>query len=593
MVGTSATDKLNPTNISWNGSALSLPAFLQKIRAPVLSHDPAFMTLIEKGIMINKSGTTVHSVLQALAHKSGLRTKGTWDKPIARDAPLPVTLPAWLLTNSYLTQEQKDAVIASNSGTTAIPIYAYPTSVALSTSDERRFTEQPEQLDQLDNSLFRTISVFINDATANALEKTCQGSGIALLTHLHDKADKSGDAVGAAAELQLSKMREGGIHDLQVESLNEFVESYTMWNAAQPASKVRAATLVHQDYISVFRKWGATVFNEYEIKRLDYARQNSCAHPSTDLDIELECVRLFLDERSTTEATARLQSGKALLGAAAAAPFDPNKNIRDRPAYDKSTDKRPPWHAALTNCRHCDGKHYNNSCHLLRENGGPGVPFKSETEQAARREKRTDYATRRKAKAAVAKKAKTDAAAAAAAPVAAPAPATGAGFVAGGTHDIETIVVPPGTAHTEPADSLIATLFGDGAQSLSLVDAGGSALWVANSLASGLEELAAAPQAPGEPMRGTIGRGGAAVMKGILKTSTTPSPPNPLQPAIDLATQIEQLEPHLAPGAPRERATDSSMRLYVDAWHTSHRLSSRHVGMQLLCVGGCPALQQK
>ena len=84
-------------------------------------------------------------------------------------------------------------------------------------------------------------------------------------------------------------MLEGGIHDLQVESLNEFVESYAMWNAAQPASKVRAPTLVHQDYISVFRKWGATVFNEYEIKRLDYARQNSCAHPSTDLDIELDC----------------------------------------------------------------------------------------------------------------------------------------------------------------------------------------------------------------------------------------------------------------------------------------------------------------
>ena len=82
MVGTSATDKHNPTNISWNGSALSLPAFLQKIRAPVLSHDPAFMTLIEKGIMINKSGITVHSVLQALAHKSGLRMKGTWDKPL-------------------------------------------------------------------------------------------------------------------------------------------------------------------------------------------------------------------------------------------------------------------------------------------------------------------------------------------------------------------------------------------------------------------------------------------------------------------------------------------------------------------------------
>ena len=172
MVGTSATDKLNPTNISWNGSALSLPALLQKIRAPVLSHDPAFVTLIEKGIMINKSGTTVHSVLQALAHKSGLRTKGTWDKPLARDAPLPATLPAWLLSNSYLTQEQTDAIIASNSGTTAIPVYTYPTSVALTTADERRFTEQPEQLDQLDSSLFRTIAVFINDATANALERS-------------------------------------------------------------------------------------------------------------------------------------------------------------------------------------------------------------------------------------------------------------------------------------------------------------------------------------------------------------------------------------------------------------------------------------
>ena len=140
--------------------------------------------------------------------------------------------------------------------------------------------------------------------------------------------------------------------------------------------------------------------------------------------------------------------------------------------------------------------------------------------------------------------------------------------MAGGTLDIETIVAPPGTAHTEPADSLIATLFGGGEQSLSLVDSTGSAMWVANSLAPGLEELTlATPHAPGDPMRGTIGRGGAAVMKGTLKTSTTPSPlgvPNPLQPAIDLATQIEQLEPHLAPGAPRERAADSSMRLYVD-----------------------------
>ena len=524
MVGTSVSDKLNPTNIKWNGSALSLPAFLRQIRAPVLSHDPAFTTLIEKGIVISKSGTIVYSVLQALAHKSGLRTKGTWDKPLARDAQHPDGLPTWLLTNAYLTQDEKDAVIASNKGTTAIPLYVYPTSVALSTADERRFTEQPEQLDQLDASLFRTISIFINDATANALEQTCHGSGIALLTHLHKKADKSGDAVGAAAELQLSKMREGGIHDMQVESLNEFVESYSMWNAAQPSSKVRAPTLVHQDYISVFKKWGATVFNEYEIKRLDFARQNSCDHPSTDLDLELDCVRLFLDERSTTEATARLQSGKALFGSAAP-PFDPNKNIRDRPAYDKATDKRPPWHAALDNCRHCNGKHYNNSCHMLRENGGSGVPFRSEKEMTERREKRSGEIKKRRATAAVARKAKAAAATAAAAPTPPPAPPTGAAFVAGGTRDIETIVVPPGTAHTEPADSLIATLFGDGGQSLSLVDSGGAALWVANSLAPGLEELTlATPHAPGEPMRGTIGRGGAAVMRGTLKDSTTPSP---------------------------------------------------------------------
>ena len=112
MVGTSVSDKLNPTNIKWNGSALSLPAFLRQIRAPVLSHDPAFTTLIEKGIVISKSGTIVYSVLQALAHKSGLRTKGTWDKPLARDAQPPDGLPTWLLTNAYLTQDEKDAVIA-------------------------------------------------------------------------------------------------------------------------------------------------------------------------------------------------------------------------------------------------------------------------------------------------------------------------------------------------------------------------------------------------------------------------------------------------------------------------------------------------
>ena len=37
-----------------------------------------YITLIEKGIAISKSGTTVYSLLQALAHKSRLRTKGTW-----------------------------------------------------------------------------------------------------------------------------------------------------------------------------------------------------------------------------------------------------------------------------------------------------------------------------------------------------------------------------------------------------------------------------------------------------------------------------------------------------------------------------------
>ena len=126
---------------------------------------------------------------------------------------------------------------------------------------------------------------FINDATANALEKSCNGSRIRLLTHLHKKAYTSGDTVGAAAELQLSKMREGGIHDLQVKSLNECVESYSMWNAAQPESKVRARTLVHQDYISVFKKWGATVFNKYEIKRLGEAGISvlASAAPSTSI----------------------------------------------------------------------------------------------------------------------------------------------------------------------------------------------------------------------------------------------------------------------------------------------------------------------
>ena len=43
-----------------------------------------------------------------------------------------------------------------------------------------------------------------------------------------------------------------------------------------------------------------------------------------------------------------------------------------------------------------------------------------------------------------------------------------------------------------------------------------------------------------QPMRGTIGRGGAAVMKGILKNSTTPSSP-PVVPGTEL-------EAHLAPG---------------------------------------------
>ena len=76
--------------------------------------------------------------------------------------------------------------------------------------------------------------------------------------------------------------------------------------------------------------------------------------------------------------------------------------------------------------------------------------------------------------------------------------------MAGGARDIETSVPPPVTAHTEPADSLIAALFGGGEQSISFVDSGGSALWVSNSLAPGLVELAiAAPHAPGEPMRGS------------------------------------------------------------------------------------------
>ena len=132
--------------------------------------------------------------------------------------------------------------------------------------------------------------------------------------------------------------------------------------------------------------------------------------------------------------------------------------------------------------------------------------------------------------------------------------------MAGGTRDIETIVVPPGTAHTEPADSLIATLFGD-----SLVDSGGAALWVANSFAPGLEELA-------EPMRGTIGRGGAAVMRGTLKDPTTPSPhmngvPNPLAPAVDLAAAIEQLEPALGPRSPSR--TRRSLRACACTWTTA------------------------
>ena len=180
---------------------------------------------------------------------------------------------------------------------------------------------------------------------------------------------------------------------------------------------------------------------------------------------------------------------------------------------------------------------------------------------AERRDKRTAQVNKRKATASVAKKAaalKVAAAAAAAAPSPAPAPATGAGFVAGGARDIEMIVVPPGTAHTEPADSLIATLFGGGEQSLSLVDSGGSALWVSNSLAPGLEELTtAAPHAPGEPMRGSLGRGGGAVMKGILKTSTTPS-------CSHLSFPGPSSSLHLAPGAPRERIVHSSMPLYVD-----------------------------
>ena len=120
-------------------------------------------------------------------------------------------------------------------------------------ADVERFTERPEQLNQLDSSLFRTIAKCINAATANSLERTSNGSGTELLSVLHKKADTAGEAVGAAAELQLSKMREQGIGDMQVISLNDCIESYDMRNAAQStASKVRAPTLVHQDPTSVF-----------------------------------------------------------------------------------------------------------------------------------------------------------------------------------------------------------------------------------------------------------------------------------------------------------------------------------------------------
>ena len=205
-----------------------------------------------------------------------------------------------------------------------------------------------------------------------------------MLAHLHSKVDKSGDAVGAAAELQLSKMREGGIHDLQVESLNEFVESYFMWNAAQPAPKVRAPTLVHQDYISVFKKWGVTVFNEYEIKRLDFARRNGCAHPSTDLDLELDCVRLFLDERSTIEATARTLFSSmytAPMGACAgAAPFASPRSSVLRISPSSPLPLLPPsrlssslsvhrlaFHLPFLPVSRCQKRQNTTSAHLLWE----------------------------------------------------------------------------------------------------------------------------------------------------------------------------------------------------------------------------------
>ena len=61
--------------MDWLGARLASISDVDQ-RARTLSQNPAFLTLIEKGIAISKSGITFYSVIQALSHKSGLRTKG-------------------------------------------------------------------------------------------------------------------------------------------------------------------------------------------------------------------------------------------------------------------------------------------------------------------------------------------------------------------------------------------------------------------------------------------------------------------------------------------------------------------------------------
>ena len=156
---------------------LTLALHLQSNRNAILKLNAKFITLIEKGIVttMEKTKTIGRTTTHCLFIKSRLQVTGSWSSPCPLAPAYTHAFAEWLNRETYLTDAQLAALVATNSTpTAATPTYDWTTiNPVFTAADRDRYTDSPESIEEVDRALALAFSATMDHATGDSWETKC------------------------------------------------------------------------------------------------------------------------------------------------------------------------------------------------------------------------------------------------------------------------------------------------------------------------------------------------------------------------------------------------------------------------------------